>query len=109
MTRRRLSTRERVALFEAASGLCHICAGKIGAGERWEVEHVVPLALGGEDGGDNLRPAHVRCHRGKSAADAKATARAKRLCAAHIGARAPKSRGFRAWRNFKGEITRRDE
>lgn len=98
MSRRALSTKARVALFQRHGGVCHICGGRIQAGEAWEVEHVVALALGGEDGGDNLAPAHVKCHRVKTAQDAKANAKAKRREAIHIGAKAPAqpfaSRGF---------------
>ena len=85
--RRSISTRERVALFQAADGICHICSGKITVGEAWEVEHIIPLALGGDDHGANLQPAHVKCHRTKSAQDATNTARAKRREAKQLGAK----------------------
>ena len=88
--RRHISTRERVAIFSAAGGTCHICGGAIdGTREVWDVEHVVPLALGGDDHGENLRPAHKNCHARKTARDAGDTARAKRLEAKHLGAKAP--------------------
>jgi 5-methylcytosine-specific restriction enzyme A len=85
MKRRSISQRERLLIFNQARGICHICGGKIGVGEAWDVEHVVPLAQGGEDGGDNIRPAHVKCHRAKTAKDATDTAEAKRREARHIG------------------------
>lgn len=78
MTRRALSTKARLDLFHRWNGVCHICGCKIAAGQAWEAEHVIPLAQGGEDGGDNLRPAHVKCHASKTAKDATGTARAKR-------------------------------
>ena len=89
MTRRHISTTERVRIFRDAGGRCHICAQPITVGDPWDVEHVIPLALGGADGGDNLAPAHVACHRSKTATDAGDTARAKRREAKHIGADAP--------------------
>lgn len=87
-TRRRISPSERVAIFHAAHGVCHICALKIGLAERWDVEHVIPLELGGDEakGSPNLQPAHVDCHKGKSATDAGNLAKAKRVHARHIGA-----------------------
>lgn len=88
--RRAISTRERVALFQRWNGECHICSGKIGVGEAWDAEHVVPLAQGGEDGGDNLRPAHRKCHSSKTKQDAANTARAKRREAAFLGAKQSK-------------------
>lgn len=102
--RRTIPTRERVALFQAAGGICHICSGRIHVGEAWEVEHVVPLAQGGEDGGDNLRPAHVKCHKAKSAKDATDTARAKRREAKHLGVR--KRSSFKGWQKFDGTPVR---
>ena len=86
MNRRSLSTTARVRIFEEAGGLCHICGQKI-FGKGWDVEHVIPLAMGGEDGGDNLRPAHKACHSEKSRDDFGRIAKAKRQRAAHIGAR----------------------
>ena len=71
MTRIRRTALQRLRIFEAAAGLCHICGGRIdGTRERWDVEHVIPLALGGEDADHNIRPAHAACHRAKSARDA---------------------------------------
>ena len=87
--RRHISTRERVAIFARANGVCHICGVAVKVGDAWEVEHIIPLALGGDDCGDNLAPAHLDCHARKTATDAAATARAKRLEAYHIGADAP--------------------
>ena len=92
MTRRPLSTKARVELFRVTGGICHICAGKIQVGQAWEVEHVIPLAQGGEDGGDNLRPAHVACHRVKTSQDATDTAKAKRREARHLGIKRSTSR-----------------
>lgn len=113
MTRRHLSTRARLDLFQRWNGVCHICEGRIQAGEKWEAEHVIPLAQGGEDGGDNLRPAHVKCHKAKSASDATNTARAIRRQAFHIGAKAasrnpiPGSRNTKWKRKMNGEVVPR--
>ena len=77
--RRRISATERLRIFEAARGVCHWCRLKIDGGrERWDVDHVVALELGGEDGGANLQPIHEACHRTKTAGDAGAIAKAKR-------------------------------
>ncbi len=94
MTRRRnIGQRERVEIFSRARGVCHICGQKIdGTSERWDVEHVIPRELGGDEarGSDNLQPAHVACHRSKTTADVGRIAKAKRVAARHLGAR-PKS------------------
>jgi 5-methylcytosine-specific restriction enzyme A len=86
--RRRLSTRERVALFEKHGGICHICNRPIQVGQKWEVSHVIPLGLGGEDVDSNRAPAHKRpCHAFQTrVTDLPAIARARRTYAKHIGA-----------------------
>lgn len=100
MTRRSMSRTRRVRIFDAAGGACHICAGCIQPGEAWEVEHVIPLVISGDDSDDNLRPAHVKCHRAKTTEDAGTIAKAKRVHAKHIGAK-PKSK--MPYRKFNGE------
>ena len=49
MRRIRLSTRQRVALFEKHHGICHICGLPIVPGQRWQVSHPIPLGLGGKE------------------------------------------------------------
>lgn len=88
--RRRISTKERVALFQKWDGLCCICWGKISVGEGWDLDHTIPLAQGGEDEASNLRPVHRKCHAIKTKKDAADTAKAKRREAAHIGAKTSK-------------------
>jgi 5-methylcytosine-specific restriction enzyme A len=90
MKRRRISPTERASIFQAAGGICHICGDKIdGTRERWEVEHVLALALGGDDHGDNLQPAHERCHSPKTREDVARIAKAKRVSRKHTGAHRP--------------------
>ena len=88
MTRRTWTARRKLALFEAHAGRCHICGGRIdGTRERWEVEHIVPIALGGEDTEANCAPVRVACHRAKTAQDVATIAKAERVRAKHNGAR----------------------
>lgn len=86
MKRRSLSNTARAKLFEAHGGVCHICSAKIQAGEAWEAEHVIPLAIGGEDGGDNLKPAHVKCHASKTKRDRQTISKTERMRLKNIGA-----------------------
>ncbi len=113
--RRRILVRERVAIFTRADGCCYLCAGKIGIAERWDVEHRVPLEMGGDEApmSENLQPAHVACHRVKSSVDAWALAKAKRRQAKHLGVKAPRSiiPGSKASpfkRLLSGQTVRRD-
>ena len=87
MTRRKRTTLQRAAIFEAHDGKCHICGQRIdGTREAWEMEQIVPYELTRDDSDDNLAPAHVACHRGKTCSDKAAIAKARRVSAKHKGA-----------------------
>ncbi len=109
--RKKHSERERVALFEAHHGICHICEGQIQPGQAWDWSHDIPLAAGGPDTVANSAPAHAKCHRGKGSrtatVDMPRIAKTKRQHARHIGAEAPKqqiqSQGFQK-RQKRGRI-----
>lgn len=91
MTRRSISTRERLRLFTLHGGRCHLCGGLIQVGDRWEISHDIPLELLGPDDDQNRKPAHYKCHRTHtSEVDIPAIAKAKRREAAHTGATARK-------------------
>ena len=90
MKRRSISKATRVRIFLAAEGVCHLCGLRIDAPkQRWEVEHVKPLSMGGADTDDNMRPAHVGCHADKTAAEAAPRAKADAAGAKHLGIRPP--------------------
>lgn len=106
MNRRPLSTRERLRLYDLHGGLCHICNCVIDrVRDRWDVEHVLALALGGADDDDNRQPAHTRCHKVKTADDLGHIAKAKRREAKHLGAKPPSSRPMPGNRNSKWKKT----
>jgi 5-methylcytosine-specific restriction protein A len=95
--RSKMTKAKAVKVFLAANGVCCLCGVQIRQGDGWFVEHVVPLAVGGADEGDNLKPAHNKCKATKDAADAAEKARRDRIVAAGWVDRAkPKwgSRGF---------------
>ncbi|MFC0282420.1 HNH endonuclease [Camelimonas abortus] len=114
MKRKSLTAAQRVRVFDAAGGVCHICSLRIQVGEPWDVEHCKPLWLGGADEPSNMRPAHIRCHAVKTAGEAKTRAKTDRVRAIHLGIK-PKSRnpipGSKAsgWkRRMDGTVVRRD-
>lgn len=103
MKRARLSTRDRLRIFTAADGVCHLCNGKILPGEAWEVSHPVPLEMGGADEIQNMFPAHKKCHRRQtSEVDIPMIAKAKRRQMRHLGVK--KARAITRWRRFDGSI-----
>lgn len=110
--RKTKSRKLRAELFQQHNGICHICQGKILGHERWEIEHIIPLSLGGEDGGDNLAPAHQSCHRGKTKEDIRRLSKAKRQRAFHLGNRVsrtplPFGRQSKLKRKLDGTIIQR--
>jgi 5-methylcytosine-specific restriction endonuclease McrA len=110
-SRRSLSPLQRLKVFEAAAGRCHLCDQRIQVGDKWDVEHVRPLALGGADDAANMRPAHKDCHKDKTKADAASWSKAKRMKAKLLGAkkpsRMPGSRDSRFKRKMNGEVVLR--
>lgn len=108
--RRPLSTTQRLELFLAAKGHCQRCGWRLQPGSRWEVDHVVPLALGGRDEVCNLQVLCVACHGGKTAReDLPAIAKARRVEARHWGAARPRSfipgsRGTRWRKRLDGRV-----
>lgn len=74
-----LNRSKRVRVFLANDGKCWICGLRIKDGEKYEIDHRDALILGGSDSEDNLAPAHVKCHRGKSDADLSAKSKRDRI------------------------------
>lgn len=114
--RRHLTKSQRLDVHAANSGRCHICNLVINlARERMEVEHVIPIGLGGADDTTNWRPAHVACHARKTKADVATIAKAKRVKAKHDGTwRGPRhivpgSRAHRLKKKLNGEVIIREE
>ena len=86
----RLTTRERLALFLAAKGRCQRCHLVITPGRRWEVDHVVPRAMGGGGRRANLQVLCAPCHGAKTRTeDVPRIAKSKRVQARHLGAWRP--------------------
>ena len=86
--RKRLSTRDLVALFSRKNGVCHLCRGQITPGEAWDVSHDRPLAMGGADDATNWDIAHRKCHKAHTAGvDIPQIGKAKRREAKHMGAK----------------------
>jgi 5-methylcytosine-specific restriction enzyme A len=93
VSRKVFSTKQRAKIFLEQNGICNICQGKIQVGQAFDIDHVIPLALGGTNDAENLRPVHERCHRGegsKTSDDIKAIRRADRLAKKHHGMTKPK-------------------
>lgn len=85
--RSRLAPRVRLAIWERAKGICVLCERRIeGVRERWIIEHIRALELGGADEPDNMGPAHASCAAAKTRDDHHRAAKAKRQKIQHLGA-----------------------
>lgn len=91
MTRKSFNAKERGRLFTLYKGVCYLCEGKIHTGDAWEIEHQIPWELSRDDSDDNLRLAHVKCHKAKSAVDIGIIRKCQRIEQKHLGMR-PRSR-----------------
>lgn len=92
MTRRSFSRKDRVRLFGLHKGLCYLCGWKIADTDKWEIEHVVPWELTRDDGDDNLRLVHAKCHKAKTAKDIRELRKSDRIAARHFGFKPPSRR-----------------
>ncbi len=54
----RKHARHRQSVMEQYEGVCHLCGGPYADA----IDHVIPVARGGSDHPDNLRPAHTKCN-----------------------------------------------
>ena len=89
----------RLRIFRRENGVCYLSGARIEAGSKWELEHRVPLSMGGKHAETNLFPALVEPHKAKTAAEAKGRAKADAVAKRNLGITAPKqkiqSAGFR--------------
>jgi 5-methylcytosine-specific restriction protein A len=77
--RKSFSAKDRARIFAQHDGICGISKRKIQAGEEWQIEHRIALALGGTNDDENLYPALVEPHKGKTRLDVRAIAKCKRI------------------------------
>lgn len=102
MKRKPLSRLKRVKLYDSHEGNCCICKQYIHRSDKWIVEHITPLWLGGADDESNMAPAHQSCAIAKTVGEAPIKAKNDRIRANHLGIKKPRT--IRSWRRFNGEI-----
>lgn len=96
--RKSISGKNRKAFFKMRGGICALCAGVIDpAREAWQIEHTVPIAMGGSDElQTNGELVHSKCHLAKTRQDVKNIAKAKVRETKHLGATPPPRRPIRS-------------
>jgi len=93
MKRKRRTPKQRIAICEAHGWICHLTGIKIDpVRDKWEIEHVIPLAGGGEDVDENCAPVLAWAHKEKTVQDVKRIAKGKRVRQKHLGAKKTSSR-----------------
>lgn len=112
--RKKFSSKQRLECFVKHGALCYLCETKIKPGEEWQIEHILPVALGGSNEDENLRPVHVHCHKPKTKDDVGKISKANRLRAKHFGAKEkkgsmPGSKKSGWKRKMDGTVVRRDD
>lgn len=117
-TRKKMTPRLRLKIWERHKGVCCICGSAIdGTREPWIIEHIRALELGGPDEEDNMGPAHERCAIVKTSGprgDHAMAAKAKRAKARHLGIKKSKTPlpGGKAskWkRRIDGTVVKRED
>lgn len=81
----------RLRVFDRSGGICHLCDLPI-TDRKWDLDHEKALINGGENRESNLKPAHRKCHKAKTAADVAEKAKVAAIRAAHLGARTAPAR-----------------
>lgn len=78
-------SRVRVRIFERHGGLCHISGRKIQTGDKWELDHIIPLCGGGPHAERNLAPVLKAPHKEKTKLDVATKSKTARMKAKHLG------------------------
>ena len=84
--RREFPKKVRVKAFERSGGFCEGCGSRLVPG-KYDYDHVLPAALGGEPTLENCSVKCDPCHGVKTVEDVRRIRKADRQKAAHIGAR----------------------
>ena len=80
--RRAIPIKLRKEVIDANNGVCPTC----GEGSKtWEIDHIRPVALGGDNSRENLVALCEECHLQRTVRDIKEIAKAKRLEAKRLG------------------------
>jgi 5-methylcytosine-specific restriction enzyme A len=104
--------RVRARVFMACEGKCHRCGRKIGASDKWTLEHLNALILGGKNREDNLGCTCEWCLPIKNAEDQAAKSKVADMRNKHLGIRKPSrmagSRNSKWKKKLNGEVVARD-
>jgi 5-methylcytosine-specific restriction protein A len=96
-------TRVRIRQYIRDHGVCQCgCTTKIQVGDKWEIDHTIAIANGGENRENNLRTLLSAHHKLKTKADVAEKSVTARVRAKHLGLKKPRT--ITRWRRFDGSI-----
>lgn len=106
--------RVRLRVFDRCDGRCHRCNRKVAAGEKWTLEHLMAIILGGANRENNLGVTCDWCLPIKNAEDVAKKAKVARVRGKHLGLNRPKStlpgsKGSKWKKCIDGTVVRRDQ
>lgn len=94
--------RVRLRIFNRYGGRCYLSNRPIRPGDKWDAEHIIALANGGENRERNLAPALQSPHKVKTTRDRQIKKKTDARRKKHIGIRKPRT--ITRWRKFNGDI-----
>lgn len=104
--------RVKLRIWEREKGRCHLTGKQIRPGDKYDFEHVIALADGGEHRETNLRLALRGIHRKKTAQEATARAKVRSKAKKYAGikkpSRMPGSKTHRFKKKMDGTVIDRE-
>lgn len=96
--------RVKLRIWSREKGRCHLSGKVILPGDKYEFEHIVGLARGGQHREFNIALALSGPHKIKSADERRQQAKSDRIRKRHFGIKPLRS--ITGWKNFRGEPVR---
>jgi len=108
----KIPKRVKLRLFLIANGICNKCSVRIIPGAEWDIDHIIPLILGGEHRESNFQVLCKFCHKEKTKNDVAEKTKSYKKKLKHYGlkeSRTPMPFGRKSkWRKkINGQIVPR--
>lgn len=104
----RIPDRVKLRVWEKWGGRCHITGMKIRPGDKWEIDHVKPLILGGENRESNLAPVLTFAHKAKTKEEKATKSKVARVRGKNIGLKEKKPWNTKYRKKMDGSVVPRD-
>lgn len=98
----RVPDRVRIRVLERYGNKCYLTGREIRPGDKWEIEHVVSLILGGQNRETNLAPALAAPHKLKTAVEMAVKSKIAKVKKKHFGLGKSKAGSFQS--RFKKKL-----